>query len=63
MTDTELAYAKTWRIQKWMTSMRKAIEGCLTHPTGLSRLTLEGLDRDMKRARAELDRRKPVKAA
>lgn len=54
----ELRYAKTWRIRKWMTDLRKATEGAKSHPNGLSQMTLEGIERDLVKCRAELDRRK-----
>lgn len=57
MTQGELRYAKTWRLRRAITHRNKALDGARRYPTGLSRLTIEGIERDLRLIRAELRRR------
>lgn len=57
MRQTEMRYVKTWRLRRRITDMNKALEGAQTHPAGLTRMTVEGIEHELNLIRAELARR------
>lgn len=58
MRQSDLKYAKDWRLRRWLTELKKGQAYNLRHRGGLSRLMDEHYEDDIRSIRAEIERRK-----